>query len=115
MSSSWSIIFSFLDTRGINEPWNRIEISTIVKTILKRICSSSGYIVETAGVAIIANTMDAAPLRPTNETNACWLSLLLKGDNIDRIETGRATNTINKAIKAAGSRTEWSSDGFTRR
>ena len=58
---------SFRETHGISDPWKRMEISTMQKTILK-ISNVRG-----AGSvnAMMANTMDAAPRSPTKETRAC--------------------------------------------
>lgn len=62
-------------------------------------------------VAIIANTMEAAPRRPDQETRSCWESLLLKGVSTVETATGRAINVSHTAISNAGTMTCGMRDG----
>ena len=104
-----SIISSFFATSGSNEPWSRIENSTIIKTIW-----NTSFSVSTAISAIIANTMDAAPLKPAHDTRSCWEIFPLNGVSTSATATGLATNVRNTAIKSAGITTCGSLDGNAR-
>ena len=67
----------------------------------------------TAGcmVAIMANTMDAAPRSPDHETRSCWRIGALNGERIANTETGLATKVRNTAIASAYGRICGSCDG----
>lgn len=62
-------------------------------------------------LAIIANTMDAAPRSPAHETNICCRHLLRKGVNSKHTTAGLATNVKNNAIISDGKTTAGSADG----
>ena len=77
-SEEESIIPVTLAANGTSEPCKAMEMSTIQKTILKMSCVSPAFEFN----IIMANTMEAAPLRPTNDTSPIWLSgYFLKGAN----------------------------------
>ena len=51
---------------------------------------------------MIANTIEAAPLKPVNEIKRFWFALHFKGERIAKTVTGRATKVINKAMAKEG-------------
>ena len=54
----------------------------------------------------IANTIEAAPLRPDQETRSCWRTGVLNQERIRKVATGLATMIMNTEIKMAGKATE---------
>lgn len=55
--------------------------------------------------AMMENTMDAAPLKPDNETSSSCLILLRKGVSTSATERGLATKVSHINIKSAGTMT----------
>ena len=91
---------SLPDTHGINEPCREIEMSTRQKTMLKMSFSKRGLSV----IAIMANTIDAAPLKPTKDMRDCCLKeYFLNGVRMPATARGLATNNMKKNIAIAGS------------
>ena len=63
---------------------------------------------------IMAKIMGTAPLSPTHEINALsFIPMLLKGHNVIKTLSGRATNIITKLIIKPGISTGNNSCGFT--
>ena len=102
-----SIIPSFLETRPKSEPCMLIENSTINITIW----NTSYFIYAGLTTAIMANTIDAAPRSPDQETNSCWRREQRKGVNNANTAAGLATNVKNTAIASAYGRIAGSCDG----
>ena len=84
-----------------------MENRTIKNTVLN---SDDGV---TAGltVAMMANTIDAAPRRPDHDTSSFCRSGHLNGDMTANTAAGRATNVRNSAISSPCSATSGSCEG----
>ena len=91
-----------------------MDMSTTVSTMLNR-AELLPVTVVAAEVAISANTMDAAPLRPTNDTSNCCLNRALNGVIMPKTVRGLDIKVMKMAIRMAGTATCGSCDGVDRR
>ena len=106
-----SIIFVLLATNGRSDPCSVIENNTTQNAIWKMSCS----IVTPPTIAIIANTIDAAPLRPAHDTTRYCEIFVLNGASTVATANGLATNVINSAINIDGNKTVNIFDGNDRK
>ena len=59
----------------------------------------------------MANTMEAAPRNPTQETRTCCFTGVRNQDKMAKAATGRATNSTNKKSSVPGTATSGKRDG----